>query len=87
MPHTQVCPRSPVAKLGGLIPLKWIERLEQDQTLPHCCRHPEHHEIEALKSKDTEKAPDIYIFHCTCGARHIRFMAGGGDMRPTWEVR
>jgi hypothetical protein len=86
--QVQACPRIPVAKLPpGLIPLKFIEALEQNQQIASCCRHPENHEIEALKSNETETAPDIYIFHCTCGRKHRRFMCGGGDIRPIWEVR
>ena len=82
------CPRRPVSKMPrGLIPGHFIEALEQNQLLAHCCRHPENHEIEALKSHPDEKAPDIYIFHCHCGRRHTRFMVGGGDVRPVWEVR
>jgi hypothetical protein len=87
-PETTVlaCPRYPVAKLGGLIPTKFKEALEQNQQISSCCRHPENHDIEAFKSKPEEKAPDIYIFHCTCGRRHRRFCIGGGDVRPVWEV-
>lgn len=80
------CPRYPVAKLGNLIPAKYIESLEQNQKIASCCRHPENHEIEALKSHPDEKVPDIYIFHCTCGRKHRRFCVGGGDVRPYWEI-
>ena len=82
----QACPRIPVSKLGTLVPVKFREALEQNQQIASCCRHPENHEIEALKSNEAEKAPDIYIFHCTCGRQHRRFMMGGGDERPFWEV-
>ncbi len=84
----QACPRRPVAKFPeGFIPTKYIEALEQNQQISSCCRHPENHEIEALKSKPEEVQPDIYIFHCTCGRKHTRFITGGGDVRPVWEVR
>ena len=83
---TPACPRYPVAKLGQLIPLKFIEALEQNQMISSCCRHPENHDVEAFKSKPEEPAPDIYIFHCTCGRKHRRFCIGGGDIRPVWEV-
>ncbi len=83
----QVCPRYPVAKLGDLIPAHFRETLEQNQKIATCCRHPEDHEVSAWKSRPEEPAPDIYIFHCTCGRDHRRFMAGQGDMRPYWEVR
>ena len=87
-PVTQVpaCPRYPVKKLGGLIPTKFIEALEQNQLILSCCRHPENHDIEAFKSHPDEKVPDIYIFHCQCGRKHRRFCVGGGDVRPFWEV-
>lgn len=80
------CPRIAVAKLGNLIPTKYIEAMEQNQQIASCCRHPEQHDIEAMKSKADEAAPDIYIFHCTCGKQHRRFCVGGGDIRPYWEV-
>jgi len=80
------CKRYPVAKLKGLIPLKYIEALEQNQMLRSCCRHPENHDIEAWKSRPEEAAPDVYVFHCTCGRKHRRFCVGGGDERPFWEI-
>lgn len=92
LPETQVqaCPRVKVADLPeGLIPPKYYERnLEQNQALPSCCRHPEDHEIEAKKSHPDEKAPDIYIFHCTCGKKHVRFLVGKTDdvPRPIWDA-
>lgn len=86
--HTVACPRRPVAKFPeGFIPIKYIEALEQNQLISSCCRHPENHDIEALKSHPDEPSPDIYIFHCTCGKKHTRFIVGGGDVRPSWEVR
>lgn len=85
---TLACPRRPVAKFPkDFIPLKYIEALEQNQLIKSCCRHPENHDIEAFKSRPEEEQPDIYIFHCTCGRRHIRFCGGGGDVRPYWTVR
>jgi hypothetical protein len=83
---TPACPRYPVAKLRGLIPIKFLEALEQNQLISSCCRHPEEHEIEAFRSRPEEKAPDIYVFHCRCGRQHRRFCVGGGDVRPVWEV-
>ena len=95
--HHVACPRYPVAKLGGLIPTKYIEALEHNQQISSCCRHPENHEIEALYSCEAEKekgVPDIYIFHCTCGKQHRRFCMGGNhpgtgevEARPFWDVR
>lgn len=84
--HVLACPRYPVRKLGNLIPVRFIEALEHNQKIASCCRHPENHEIEAFKSRPEEKAPDIYIFHCTCGRKHRRFMIGGDDVRPVWQV-
>lgn len=86
----QACPPFPVAKLGGLVPAKYLEALEQNQKLALCCRHPENHTIEALYSCEAERdrgMPDIYIFTCDCGKKHRRFCVGGGDVRPFWEVR
>lgn len=85
MAHKQACPRKPVFKLLKHLPAKYIEALEQNQKIASCCRHPENHEIEALYSCETEKVPDIYIFHCTCGKQHRRFCVGGGDVRPFWS--
>jgi hypothetical protein len=84
--HVLACPRRPVAKLRKRIPIKYIEDLEHNQKISSCCRHPENHDIEAFKSKPEEPGPDIYIFHCTCGRKHTRFVVGGGDIRPVWEV-
>lgn len=91
LPETQVpaCPKVKVADLPeGFIPLKYIEGLEHNQKIASCCRHPENHEIEARKSHPDEQAPDIYIFHCTCGKKHIRFLLGCVDdvPRPIWSV-
>jgi hypothetical protein len=86
MSHVLACPRHPVARLMHMLPVKYLEALEQNQQIPSCCRHPENHDIEAFKSKDTEPVPDIYILHCTCGRRHTRFCVGSGE-RPFWEVR
>ncbi|TPN11713.1 hypothetical protein [Mesorhizobium sp. B2-1-2] len=90
MAHIQACPRYPVAKLFALLPPKFIEALEQNQKIASCCRHPENHDIEAWYSSEAEAekgVPDIYKNHCTCGRVHVRFMVGGGDERPVWEVR
>ena len=87
-PETQVvvCPRYPVAKLAHMIPRHFLSTLEQNQQIASCCRHPENHDIEARKSHPDEPAPDIYIFYCTCGRRHPRFMVGNST-RFVWEVR
>jgi hypothetical protein len=87
MAHILACKRHPVKKLMGLLPVKYIEALEQNQLIAHCCRHPENHEVEAFYSSEKEKAPDIYIFHCTCGRQHRRFCVGQDDARPFWDVR
>lgn len=90
--ETQVaaCPRVKVADLPEeFIPRKYYERnLEHNQNIPSCCRHPENHEVEARKSHPDEKAPDIYIFYCTCGRRHIRLLGGAVDdvPRPVWDA-
>lgn len=93
------CPPYPVAKLGGIIPSKYIEALEQNQQIASCCRHPENHTVEAWYSSDEDRdrgVPDIYIFTCTCGKKHRRFCVGGSvgsgpaavpDARPFWEIR
>ena len=89
LPETTVaaCPKVKVADLPeGWLPIKWIEALEQNQLIRSCCRHPENHEIEALKSHVGEAAPDIYIFHCTCGRKHRRFCVGMTDVRPVWAA-
>jgi hypothetical protein len=82
------CPRIAVSKLpDGMLPQKFFDALEQNQKIDSCCRHPENHDIEAFKSNADETVPDIYVFHCTCGRKHRRFMVGAGDVRPWWEVR
>ncbi len=97
--HILACKRYPVAKLGHLIPTKFIEALEHNQKIASCCRHPENHDIEAWYSSEDDYrkgVPDIYIFHCTCGRQHRRFCVGGSTdpatgekthPRPFWEVR
>lgn len=88
LPETQV-PHSPRRRVAdfpeGFIPVKYFEALEHNQQIAHCCRHPENHDIEGRKSHPDEPAPDIYIFHCTCGRRHIRFCVGMDDPRPEWR--
>lgn len=77
------CPRIKALRVWKQLPVHFIEALEQNQKLPSCCRHPENHDVEALKSHAAEEAPDIYIFHCTCGRKHTRFMLGA-SYRPQW---
>ena len=88
LPETMV-PHSPRRRVAdfpqGFLKTKWIERLEQDQKIASCCRHPENHEIEACKSHPEEPAPDIYIMHCTCGRKHRFFCVGQVDERPEWR--
>lgn len=87
LPETQVaaCPRVKVADFPeGYLKQNHIEALEQNQLISSCCRHPENHEVEARKSHPDEKAPDIYIFHCTCGRQHRFFCVGQTDRRPVW---
>lgn len=90
LPETQVpsCPRVKVDKLPvGLLKQKWFERLEQDQKLASCCRHPENHFVEARKSHKDEAAPDIYWFICDeCKRKHVFFCIGIDDVRPTWDA-
>lgn len=87
--HVEACPRIPVSKLFNekmqLLPLKFIEQLEQNQQIASCCRHPENHEIAAFKSHPDEQV-DIYKFYCTCGRVHTRLMCGD-DPRPVWTRR
>jgi hypothetical protein len=90
LPPTQVqaCPRVKVAAFPeGWLPQRLYARnLEQNQQIASCCRHPENHEIEALKSHPDERVPDIYIFHCTCGRKHRVFCVGiEDDERPIWS--
>jgi hypothetical protein len=80
--HIQACPRYPVRKLMGydadgnldetsrrnMLPLKFVQDLEQNQQIATCCRHPENHDIEAWYSCDESYragTPDIYILKCT----------------------
>ena len=89
LPETQVlaCPRVKVADLPeGHLKQKHIDHLEQNQQIASCCRHPENHEVEALKSHPEEPAPDIYVFHCTCGRKHRFFCVGTTDERPIWDA-
>ncbi len=89
LPETQVsaCPRVKVSDLPeGFLKQSHIERLEQNQLIASCCRHPENHDVEALKSHPEEKAPDIYVFHCTCGRKHRFFCIGESDHRPFWDA-
>lgn len=89
LPETQLptCPRVKVADLPeGHLKKNHIDALEQNQLIRSCCRHPENHEVEALKSHPDEKAPDIYVFHCTCGRKHRFFCVGLTDTRPMWDA-
>lgn len=90
LPETQVlaCPRVRVADLPvGHLKQKWIDHLEQNQKIASCCRHPEHHEVEAFKSHPDEVMPDIYVFHCGCGRKHRFFCVGETDpQRPEWQA-
>lgn len=87
----QACPKRHMSDFPeGFIPARYYEsNLEHNQLIAHCCRHPENHMIEALKSHPEERLPDIYIFHCDCGRKHRWFMAGEydppGEHRPMWE--
>lgn len=90
LPETQVqaCPRVKVADLPeGFLKQSHIEHLERNQQIASCCRHPENHEIEALKSHPEEPAPDIYVFNCSCGRKHRFFCVGHTDeKRPVWDA-
>ena len=89
LPPTQVpaCPRVKVRDLpAGHLKQRWIEALEHNQQISSCCRHPENHEVEALRSHPDEGAPDVYVFHCTCGHTHRFFCVGRTDKRPAWEA-
>jgi hypothetical protein len=80
------CPRVKVSDLPeNFLKPNHIAHLEQNQKIASCCRHPENHEVEALKSHPDEPAPDIYIFHCNgCGRKHRFFCVGMTDVRPVW---
>lgn len=87
--HRLACPRLAVAKLVRLLPPKYIERLERDQKIAHCCRHPENHSVEAWFTNAVDEAngtPDLYIFHCTCKKQHRFFCVGSGE-RPIWGAQ
>lgn len=89
LPETQViaCPRVKVADFpDGFLKQSHIEALEHNQKIASCCRHPENHEVEAFKSHPDEKAPDVYVFHCSCGKRHRFFCVGRTDIRPMWDA-
>jgi hypothetical protein len=89
LPETQVlaCPKVRVGDLPeGFLKQTHIEALEHNQKIASCCRHPENHEVEARKSHPDEKAPDIYVFTCTCGRQHRMFCLGTGDRRPIWDA-
>lgn len=92
LPETQVgaCPRVKISDFPpGFIPPRYYEKnLEHNQQAQSCCRHPEHHEVEARKSHPDEEVPDIYKFYCTCGRTHVRFFVGETDKepRPVWEA-
>lgn len=89
LPETQVaaCPRVKVADLpDGFLKQNHIEALEHNQLIASCCRHPENHEVEARRSHPDEPAPDIYVFHCTCGRKHRFFCVGRTDRRPMWDA-
>lgn len=88
LPETLV-PHSPRRKVAdfrdGFLKQSHIEALEHNQKIASCCRHPENHEVEALKSHPDEPAPDIYVFHCTCGRQHRFLCVGLDDLRPEWR--
>jgi hypothetical protein len=88
LPETQVqhSPRRKVSDFpDGFLKRNQIEAMEQNQKIAPCCRHPENHEVEALKSHPDEEAPDIYVYHCTCGKKHRFFCVGMSDERPEWR--
>lgn len=92
MAHVPACQRVKVAEcpVRDKLPIRFFERLEQDQLLPTCCRHPENHDIEAFFTSETQAETgiaDLYIFYCTCGKRHVRLMGGNGDKRQMWEIK
>jgi hypothetical protein len=89
LPASQVsaCPRVKVADLPeGHLKQTHIEAMEHNQKIASCCRHPENHDVEALKSHPAEPVPDIYVFHCKCGKKHRFFCLGSTDSRPMWDA-
>lgn len=87
----EACVRVALKDCPARIDPRFYERsLEHNQQVASCCRNPlENADISAWYSSAEDEAkgvPDIYIFHCTCGRVHRRFMVGGGK-RPFWEIR
>ena len=85
--HFGACPRIPVS--AAQLPVKFLEAMIKNAGLRDCCRNPFGQDIEAFFSSEDDKAkgaPDIYVLHCSCGRKHRRFMLGGGEPRPFWEV-
>lgn len=83
----RICPRVKVADLPDRhIPQRYFEALEHNQQIASCCRHPENHDIEGLKSHPDEKSVDIYVLHCACGRKHRRLCVGFEDKRPEWKA-
>lgn len=89
LPETTIphCPRRKVSDFPeGFLKPSHIAHLEQNQKIASCCRHPENHEVEALKSHADEPFADIYIFYCQCGRKHRFFCVGmTDDQRPEWR--
>jgi hypothetical protein len=84
VPERVACPVVPIENpapnvykaCDALLPLGWIEKLEQNQLIPSCCRHPENHSIGAFYSSAEDEdlgVPDIYLMFCPCGAVHRTF--------------
>lgn len=94
--HILACQRVAVPGLLHILPDKYVQNF-QNHPKP-CCKNPHNLEAEAWYSSPAEQAkgvPDLYKFHCSCGACHVRFCVGGDhpadpakkDIRPFWEVR
>ena len=89
LPPTQqkALPRVKISDLPpNHIPLRWVERLEHDQLLRSCCRHPENMEIEGFKSHPEELMPDVFKMYCRCGRTHHFFFVGEEGETPRWSV-
>lgn len=94
--HILACPRAPVTGLLHIIPDRYVQGFQNHPK--DCCKQATNLEIEAWWSNAREQAkgiPDLYKFHCKCGACHVRFCVGGNhptdptkkDLRPYWEIR
>lgn len=69
----------PVGEVLDRISAKMLLSL-QDGKKKDCCGQPLEHQVQMFKtaSQPDDLGPDMMVFTCACGCRHIR-MAGGGQ--------